>query len=362
MAAPCSPPVDVLSFRDAMVAYETLDKKWVITSPNMPWVPQSFEGRISVRRHADGHFGMHDPICWPQQVVQSTSFCWLVAVRRKPDDATHPLNPIWTPLSLQDDVVPAPNALHSAFCVVRESFRTVLQTLVTNQYERVKSFLGENPKSSREPEWLARCMRQAFERLSYPSTKRDLLCQVACVQRFWLLSDAWLEYYTHILSLYRFRDSIEQQRPSGVRVDLMGAFTTSSDVAAQLHELRIPLWFYRRSVHFTGDEVVLQTVSSAVHAPLISREFMGGPIYVGFAGESHIAAIAANSTRYVDIEHTPIPAHIGAVPAVVGHTPDTSRNASGSAQATQDRAAPGANHGLKKERPQPCAYNPLVQS
>ena len=57
--------LDVFSFRDALVAYETSDRRWVVTSPNMSWVPSSSEGRITVRRRTDGHFGAHDPIRWP---------------------------------------------------------------------------------------------------------------------------------------------------------------------------------------------------------------------------------------------------------------------------------------------------------
>lgn len=304
-----------------------------------------------MRRRADGHFGVHDPICWPQHFQQSGRSCWLVAVRRRPEHVSEPLKALWTPLG-SGDVVSAPNALHSTFCVVSESFREPLARLVENQCLRVKVFLGANTEASRQPEWLSDCMRQAFERLRYPSTERDLVCQVACVQRFWLLTDAWLEYYTRLTPLYSFTDPVIAERPTGVRDDLMGAFTTSSTVAAQLLQLRVPVWFYRRDVHFTGEEVVLTTTRQPVSPPDSAGSVIGGPIYIGFPGEAHISAISANSARYVDVECNPIPAlntslTTPAVVAPIAHTP---------LRPVEEVATSSRAQTYRRERTQPCEY------
>ena len=49
-----------------MVGYYGPSDKYVVTSPNMDYIPEIVYGNIEVFRRGDGHFGLHDPIRWPQ--------------------------------------------------------------------------------------------------------------------------------------------------------------------------------------------------------------------------------------------------------------------------------------------------------
>lgn len=44
----------------------------VITSPNMEYIPHPVVGELAITRRANGHFGVHDPIQWPQFIVNSS--------------------------------------------------------------------------------------------------------------------------------------------------------------------------------------------------------------------------------------------------------------------------------------------------
>ena len=113
---------------------------------------------------------------------------FLVAICRQPDDPADPRSPIWTPLEVKD-VKSVKDPLRRAFGIVSSAFRAKLRPLVEEMSRRVEGFTQQcGPNSQLSA--LSSCMVEAFERLDFPSTTRDLIRQTAAVQRFWLLADA----------------------------------------------------------------------------------------------------------------------------------------------------------------------------
>lgn len=142
---------------------------------------------------------MQDPIQWPQ--LFSKVFPYLTLIPRRPSDSTDPLAIMWWDLS-EDDFV-------------RDSSVPVdfLGTVSPRRINEFRPFLVEIEKRVRElpPDsrskgyrifFTARALRDAFNRLSYPATLRDLTRQVVQVQRFYLESKAWFTFYVDMKSQF----------------------------------------------------------------------------------------------------------------------------------------------------------------
>lgn len=48
------------TFQDGLVALKLDD--WIVTSPNVTFIPQPVYGRVIVSRHGDSHYSVHDSI------------------------------------------------------------------------------------------------------------------------------------------------------------------------------------------------------------------------------------------------------------------------------------------------------------
>ncbi|KAF7797643.1 hypothetical protein EIP86_008843 [Pleurotus ostreatoroseus] len=287
------------SWRDSLTACKTADEMYLITSPNAPFIPEPVLDRITVMRQWDGYFGKHDPVHWPQVFVNSSRFRWLMAVARKPEDPEDPRLSLWKPLLLTD-VVSEPNSYLKTFGKVSPARLAELQPLVASMSARAEQFsrqCGEQP----EFQSLVVEMERAFDRLDYPSLPMDLIVQVACVQRCWLLADAWLEFNVHLYHMYHFTDPETRVR-NKPRLDLMGAFTNVPNVIQLMFEAGVPVWIYRLPQQVDANDTVMQVVDMRMYdLPDRCHPFPVQAIYEGYAGIHHLTAIASHTQAYLGL-------------------------------------------------------------
>ena len=81
LAALLMDPVTAPRWDDILSIFLANDSKYVITSPNMEWVPEPFVGLVQVHLRKDFRYGVEDPFQWPQ--VYSEGFEFLSAVLRR---------------------------------------------------------------------------------------------------------------------------------------------------------------------------------------------------------------------------------------------------------------------------------------
>ncbi len=207
------------------------------------------------------------------------------------------------------DFAPLPQSIVKSFGVVSPSRRDVLRPLVFALIARVRDFESQCGVN-RELYWMRLSMEEAFDRLSYPSTYRDLVRQVACVQRTWLYANAWLEFHVTLFPEYRFIESgrnpptlATQGGVPNLRTDLMGGFTTFPNVAQKLFMAGVPVWFMRDPESLTYEHTVVDVVPFTEPDLDDSNGFFSPtPVYTGPAGEKHITAITFNSHAYCDLD------------------------------------------------------------
>ncbi|KAF7791981.1 hypothetical protein EIP86_003008 [Pleurotus ostreatoroseus] len=287
-----------ITWRDGLTACRTPDGKYIVTSPNAPFIPEPILERITVMRQWDGYFGKYDPIRWPQILVNTSRLRWLIAVARKPDNVEDPRLPLWNPL-LMADIVPAWDS--HTFGKVSQQRRAELQPLVTIMSARAEMFSRQCGEHS-ELQSLIVGMEKAFDRLDYPSTSMDLIVQVACVQRCWLLADAWLEFHVHLFQTYHFTDPQSRVR-NKPRLDLMGAFTNSPDHVQLMFDAGIPVWHYRFPEQMDITNVVLRVVDSCKYShPDNCDPFPAHAIYQGFPGVHHLTTLAGHAHTYLGLD------------------------------------------------------------
>ncbi|KAI0093364.1 hypothetical protein BDY19DRAFT_990009 [Irpex rosettiformis] len=285
-----------LTFQDALVAAATPDHKYLITSPNMDYIPAPSWGRLNVSLKANGKFGVEDPLLWPQMYVPSSRWRSLACIPRD----GHPRRRLDLWHSPTADVLDAASA--PGLYVMKRSMRQTLRNFVEELNRDVESF-EESKGPSSHLRWLQLTVNNALDCLEVPSTERDIVRQLSTLERFCCVLVAWLTWD----SLFSYLDGAAA--PRIVRSDLMGCFTTSLSVVGELYRAGIPVWYMR----------LMSTVNSSIHVvsciSLRSPEFIvtdpGSfgyrPIYQGPPGQAQIEAILCASNQYVDVEPLPFP-------------------------------------------------------
>ncbi|KAJ3559738.1 hypothetical protein NM688_g164 [Phlebia brevispora] len=301
-------------WKDAFAAAITEDSKYIVTAPNRSFVPEPLLGPITISIGADGHFGSADPVHWPQILEEGTRYPWLPCVERQPSVVSYPDSYLWLPL-LEAQVCPIQSSLSPStkvFGTVQATYLAQLRVIIDRVKYLVDSF---ETMYERHPElrWLFVSMRDAFDRLDYPATYRDLVRQHACFQRFTLYTYAWLQWHVVIKRTYKLSAVVLLRSR-----DMMGAFVTAPKLAQLYFDLGVPIWFLRTQNFFKGDEVVRSIVlfqrpkemlsfTDKNDLEVLKRELVGRVSMSMNAGEPHLNWVHHQATHYVDIETRPYP-------------------------------------------------------
>ena len=286
------------------MAAETADGMWVVTSPNADWIPQPIIGPVSVQFREDGRFGVEDPIQWPQ--VHCQKFAHFAAILRQPLDMNDYRQPIWRTVTLQD-FEPLEGCAVGSLGTLGSSFRSDLEPLIVSLSERVQKHCLLNKTTGSRLNFCEVVMRQSFKRLDYPSTFRDIALQVVNVQRYWLECTAWLDWVEILWDDILDNPLSLQHR---IRPQYMGTFTTDPGVVQKLLTAGIPVWLLRPP-HTLTRSVVIRTILFQFQAPdsvvTSCGVFPSTPLYVGMAGERHLAATCLGGHTYLDVQKVPLP-------------------------------------------------------
>ena len=293
---------------DCLNACETADGALIVSSPNMVVIPVPYVGNVDVAWQADGSFGPYDPAYWPQIFDAHGAYRWVTAVRVEPSDVSDEARPMWRPVDIgagSRDFIAIPG---SQLYTVADVFKAPLDPLVKNALARGRAYVevrGEEHDSVLRH--LCDHLKYADQLLSYPSTKRDLVRGVANLQRHWLLLDAWLEWHAYLSKPPGFAwhdPGTTRSRPRGVRVDLMGGFTSDPRLASELYDRNIPVWLLRIDAQIT-DMTVVKAVCAAtdMRFPQVfgCGLFDSRPIYSGPAGSAHFEAVIRSGFTTIDV-------------------------------------------------------------
>lgn len=218
----------------------------------MNFIPQPVYGTLTISLMQDGHFGSADPIHWPQVLQVDTRYPWISVIQRKPSDPTDKRFCMWEPLRRRD-FVPLLTSASKGLGTVSSRLIERLRPIYSEPLGFETEFIKQHG-SNRELRWLSSTMRHAFDRLDFPATFRDMVRQHACLQRFWLYTVAWLDWYLGHIRAYTLRGDIDY-RPLP-KEQLMGCFTTSPMIAQRLFDAGVPVWVSRPTDSLTHQDLL----------------------------------------------------------------------------------------------------------
>lgn len=198
----------------------------------------------------------------------------------------------------QEHVTVSPNS--TALFVVTSKHRTGLKPIYSDITTLVDSFELEHGQHQ-ELRWLFTTARDAFFRLGFPATFRDLVCQHATFQRNCLYVLAWFQWHVVITHALPF--------PAVVPVptkDLSGGFTTSPSIAQRLLDADVPVWFLRSPERLCGHENIKWVES---FTPFIKHLPFDKPEDLAFhrneiCGRARVAQVTSGSRRHFDWIHS----------------------------------------------------------
>ena len=278
----------VITWHDAMAAAATSDPLWVVTSPNMHYIPAPCHGHVDVVLRTDYRYGWQDPIQWPQMFT--TEYPYLASILRQPVDNLHAYAPIWwTPDRLEFDIIEG--SVITCLGLIRKDRIYPLCRLV----EQLSAVIVAHPlHSNAELSSLEVAMRHASDRLRhFPCTWRDACLQVRQVQRYWLMTRAFLDFHTTSTPPLTGRFG---------RSDIMGAFTTDPSIVQILFEAGIPVWWLRMDVAILKDTNVRAVVSLDAPENLCQDVALDAEVlYSGLVGPKHLRTMLRNGHTYRDI-------------------------------------------------------------
>lgn len=344
-----------------MVGCQTACEQWVLTSPNVDFIPEPVLDRIQVLVRQDGRFGVEDPIQWPQ--LFSTTWSHYALIQRQPTDPNAPHQPIWWKPS-RKDFVPIHGSAVSFLGTLDSQPRSRLQALVDEMSTKIETFVKTRRNSPSHLNFCNLSMRASLNCLSFPSTYRDLVVQVTNVQRYWLEADAWMAKYQENMFV------ASDHHVSPVNMSYMGAYTADPVSAFKLYCSGVPVWLIRAPETLTSDVAIKSFVALQIPGHIeVGIEGFGQLVYEGRVGERHHVAVSKGGHTYMDIpqiflskvDPTSTSSTAASVPSsstLQNHVP------SRPSQSTQDIGASTSTRGSKvvthpktrDKRVVPCAY------
>ena len=283
--------------QDGLVAAPTQDNKYLITSPNMNYIPSPAWGALRVSFRADGKFGMEDPIQYPQMFDKGSAWVYLACMPRV-GHRQRRLD-LW--------VTPTVDSFDAAGTGV-----IGLHILKSPRLQAISDFIKqldaevEEFESAKAPSthlrWLQLTLHTSFDCLSIPSTHRDIIRQLATVERFCCMVIAWLTW-TRLLT------NLANSAPRIPYFDLMGVFTTSATLVGELYRAGIPVWYMRLMPSITRDVVVVSDTCLQPLENIVTDAglFSDSPLYRGPPGRAQHDAIIHYSSQAIDVERLAFP-------------------------------------------------------
>ncbi|RDB16352.1 hypothetical protein Hypma_002981 [Hypsizygus marmoreus] len=224
---------------------------WVVTTPNIGFLPKTIVGDHVVKARKDGQYGLEDRTLHLQ--YYSTYFEYICCIpRHPPPESKDPIHGMWwTPGPGDIDLIEG-SAFDVLIGVLKKEHLNALRKfrdgymVESREYQEVK---GHNSLCA----LLEMTMRHCFSKLANSGmTLKEIVLAVAEFQWACLDLHAWLDY----VKIFSPRLSPgpenrkETHTPDWTR---MGAFTEEVLIAEQLWTMEIPVWLVRPSFHILPD-------------------------------------------------------------------------------------------------------------
>jgi hypothetical protein len=213
----------------------------LVTSPNMSLLYLPFLDKINVRLKRDNHYGVHDPLYYPQVFSKRTAH---IAIILRPNlDPQDPYYPAWMKPSSKEFIPDYQNSELVGLGHLQQDFYLRLRAMCERVCKKITDEIVElNDRFVLEANSQ---LRTVLARLELPASENDLFMRVAWAQRLALELHARIRWIGKEWSK-RLRDAKLRKRVHET-VDVVGAFTEDEETLHTLFHAGIPVWWVRGS-------------------------------------------------------------------------------------------------------------------
>ncbi|RXW19434.1 hypothetical protein EST38_g6422 [Candolleomyces aberdarensis] len=205
---------------------------WMVTSPNMPSIPTPPFGQREVRAREDGRYGLDDRMLHPQFVCKN--FQWMSC----PDDAP----PIEGTVILTD------------VRTLKQEYLDELRKQQTESCALAFKSLARHPENTLLSS-LATHTQQCLERPTFGLSLCELRNTIGDFQRSCLDIRAFVTYLDTFYPRHLSASPEDLLRIHPVNTTIMGGFTHSFTNVQLMHQIGIPAWWIRPSIHIRLQDV-----------------------------------------------------------------------------------------------------------
>ena len=216
----------------------------IVTSPNMPFIPEIPCGLIQARARRDGRYAFADFTLWPQWFFPDHEH--LAAVLRRPCKGkeldAHPLRMAWWNVQ-PDDFVQEKGTCYEGLGKLSAARVAQFDALEQGLVLHLREYLDAGGHKSSKLNLSANFMHDALARLKHaPMTMREMVYTVASFQRHFLETRAHLDFMQKWVA--RFATSIDDSVPV-VDAGIMGCITDNWEVVQGFFRAGAPVWYVR---------------------------------------------------------------------------------------------------------------------
>lgn len=225
---------------------------YVITSPNMDWIPDLAQDNHQVWNRTDGRCFVHDFTLFPQWYFPGTYY--LPFIRARPDEIelpNHPYRFAWYDLQQKDFNTETWNRdIGQITSQLADSFVKMSVELSKKARELLAARTESEGHIFRDLLHAVRGMRMLSSLLTFaPQTWLMTLLTVTKFQRYCLETLAIVEY----TSIWQEIRLITFDEPRQVDRSLVGAVTADVTVAHDLYTIGVPVWLVRPPSRVSSD-------------------------------------------------------------------------------------------------------------
>ncbi|PPQ76448.1 hypothetical protein CVT24_013411 [Panaeolus cyanescens] len=219
-------------------------KHYLITTPNQDHVPVPPVGFRELRLRSDLRFGIEDHTIWPQ--FHAHAYPYLFAISSRPVDANDTMALLWWNPTMADFQTTRLGMVEGVGHLADDKLKS-MENLINILSQNVKDFL-ETEKGPKSPSAKTVDVIQSFrgqlldtfQRLSsLKMAFKEMVFNITEFQRLYLSLSAILRY----CSIYQPRLNSHDDYSATVSSGIIGAFTTSAEVAQHLFRAGVPVWF-----------------------------------------------------------------------------------------------------------------------
>ncbi|KDR70809.1 hypothetical protein GALMADRAFT_50840, partial [Galerina marginata CBS 339.88] len=223
--------------------------RFIVTSPNMPYIPDFSLDGSSVQLRRDGRYYTGDFTEWPQWYHPDTPYLPFVRARPSPEALkTHRFSLAWYNLQRTDFVYDEGSAVRDFGRIKPELGEKVLE-LRKQMQKKVEEYVESNSDGLAflELKDLRHCARgMAFASIALTVASQsynDTVLTFTSFQRYYLETIAIYEY--HVLHRRMSILGKTLTESPGILMELVGAVTCDLEVAQDLFNLGAPVWLVR---------------------------------------------------------------------------------------------------------------------